>query len=158
TLGEWLNQMIMEGDDDDDVVPLSRRVHAAEGYDRRGRRRRFDDAYGDEQLERALAAVEALTARMEAAERRSTLAISGVDQAVSGLVRRLEGAEQAHAAHGRRIDDIADELREGHKRLRRFEQETGPKHAEALGKIEAALGKLAGQFYEAEARGRDGMT
>lgn len=160
TLGEWLNQMIMEGDEEDGYVPLPRRAHAAESYDRRSRRRRLDDVYAreDEQLDRALAAVEALTERMEAAERRSTLAISGVDQAVSGLVRRLESAEQAHAVQGRRIDDIAEELREGHKRLRRFEQETGPRHAEALGKIEGALGKLAGQFYEAEARGRDGMT
>lgn len=160
TLGEWLNQMIMEGDEEDGYVPLSRRAHAAESYDRRTRRRRLDDVYAreDEQLDRALAAVEALTERMEAAERRSTLAISGVDQAVSGLVRRLENAEQAHAAQGRRIDDIAEELREGHKRLRRFEQDTGPRHAEALGKIEGALGKLAGQFYEAETRGRDTMT
>lgn len=160
TLGEWLNQMIMEGDEEDGYVPLPRRAHAAESIDRRTRRRRLDDVYarGDDQLERALAAVDALTERMEAAERRSTLAISGVDQAVSGLVRRLEATEQAQAAQGRRLDDIAEELREGHKRLRRFEQDTGPRHAEALSKIEGALGKLAGQFYEAEARGRDGMA
>ena len=46
TLGEWLNTMIMDDGEDDDVVqPMPRRPHASELFERRGRSRRLDDAY-----------------------------------------------------------------------------------------------------------------
>ena len=161
TLGEWLNTIIMEdGDDDDSVVPLSRRPHAADSYERRGRSRRMDDAYGgaDNQLDRLGASIDAIAARLEAAERRSTIAIQGVDQAVSGLVRRLDSQDQSDKTHGRRIDDIAEELREGHRRLRRFEQEVGPQTAETFGKVETTMGALAGRLYDIEERQRSGVN
>ncbi|WP_339931095.1 hypothetical protein [uncultured Brevundimonas sp.] len=159
TLGEWLNTMILE-DDDDGVVPLSRRDHAAEAIDRRGRYRRVDDAYGTEEApwDRLSASVDAIAARLEASERRSTVAIQGVDQAVTGLVRRLESQDQKGDATGRRIDDIAEELREGHKRLRRFEQEVGPRTVETFGKVETTLGNLAGRLYDIEERQRSGVN
>ncbi|WP_332678081.1 SEL1-like repeat protein [Brevundimonas sp.] len=161
TLGEWLNTIIMEdGDDDEGVVPLSRRPHAAESYERRGRSRRMDDAYGgaDNHLDRLAASIDAIAARLEAAERRSTIAIQGVDQAVSGLVRRLDNQDQSDKVHVRRIDDIAEELREGHRRLRRFEQEVGPQTAETFGKVETTLGALAGRLYDIEERQRTGAN
>ncbi|HST92154.1 MAG TPA: hypothetical protein VLJ13_08135, partial [Brevundimonas sp.] len=161
TLGEWLNTMIMEdGDDDDGVVPLGRRPHAADSYERRGRSRRMDDAYGgnDESFQRLAASIDAIAARLEAAERRSTVAIQGVDQAVSGLVRRLDGQDHAGKAQSRRLDDIAEELREGHRRLRKFEQESGPQTAETFGKVETALGALAGRLYDIEERQRSGAN
>ncbi|MFN3669948.1 MAG: hypothetical protein ACK4VY_11605 [Brevundimonas sp.] len=160
TLGEWLNTIIMEDGDDDEggFTPLSRRPHAAETIDRRGRSRRLDDAYGDDQIQRLGASIDAIAARLEAAERRSTIAIQGVDQAVSGLVRRLEGQDQAGKAYGRRIDDIAEELREGHKRLRRFEQEVAPQTVEAFGKVETTMGALAGRLYDIEERQRSSVN
>ena len=166
TLGEWLNTIIMEDGDDDEggFTPLSRRPHAGDSIDRRGRSRRVDDAYGvgasagDAQLQRLGASIEAIAARLEAAERRSTIAIQGVDQAVSGLVRRLDGQEQTGQAYGRRIDDIAEELREGHKRLRRFEQQVGPQTAETFGKVETTMGALAGRLYDIEERQRAGVN
>jgi localization factor PodJL len=160
TLGEWLNSMIMEdGDEDEGYTPLPRRPHAAEMFDRRGRSRRLDDAYaGDDSAHRLGASVDAIAARLEAAERRSTVAIQGVDQAVAGLVRRLEAADQDGRQYGRRIDDIAEELREGHRRLRKFEQETGPKTAETFGKVETGLGALAGRLYDIEERQRTGVN
>jgi localization factor PodJL len=162
TLGEWLNTIIMEDGDDDEggFTPLSRRAHAADSIDRRSRSRRVEDAYGagDDQLQRLGASIDAIAARLEAAERRSTIAIQGVDQAVSGLVRRLEGQDQAGKAYGRRIDDIAEELREGHKRLRRFEQEVGPQTAETFGKVETTMGALAGRLYDIEERQRSGVN
>lgn len=159
TLGEWLNTMIME-DDEDGVVPLSRRDHAADTIDRRGRYRRVDDAYAtqDAPWDRLSASVDAIAARLEASERRSTVAIQGVDQAVTGLVRRLESQDQKGDAYGRRIDDIAEELREGHKRLRRFEQETGPRTVETFSKVETTLGALAGRLYDIEERQRSGVN
>ncbi|WP_372707642.1 hypothetical protein [Brevundimonas sp.] len=159
TLGEWLNTMIME-DDDEGVVPLSRRPHAADSYERRGRSRRVEDAYGggDEPWQRLSTSVDAIAARLEAAERRSTVAIQGVDQAVSGLVRRLDNQDQDGKGAVRRIDDIAEELREGHKRLRRFEQEVGPRTVETFGKVETTLGALAGRLYDIEERQRTGVN
>lgn len=161
TLGEWLNTIIMEdGDDDEGVTPLSRRPHAVDSFERRGRSRRLDDAYGasDDQLDRLGASIDAIAARLEAAERRSTVAIQGVDQAVAGLVRRLDGQDQAGKDWGRRIDDIAEELREGHRRLRRFEHEAGPQTAETFGKVESTLGALASRFYDIEERQRTGAN
>ncbi|WP_292098103.1 hypothetical protein [Brevundimonas sp.] len=164
TLGEWLNTIIMEDGDDDEggFTPLSRRPHAADSIDRRGRSRRVDDAYGsganEDQLQRLGASIDAIAARLEAAERRSTIAIQGVDQAVSGLVRRLENQDQTGKAYGRRIDDIAEELREGHKRLRRFEQEIGPQTAETFGKVETTMGALAGRLYDIEERQRSSVN
>lgn len=160
TLGEWLNSMIMEGDEDDGVVPLARRPYVPEPYERRSRSRRLDDAYGapEDAFDRLSASVDAIAGRLEAAERRSTVAIQGVDQAVSGLVRRLDGQDTTAKGYARRIDDIAEELKEGHRRLRRFEQEVGPQSQEAFGKVETSLGALAGRLYDIEERQRAGVN
>ncbi|CAN5338084.1 SEL1-like repeat protein [soil metagenome] len=167
TLGEWLNTMIMDdGEDEEPFVPLSRRAHAAETIDRRGRSRRLDDAYdreptydrSDDVLHRVAASVDAIAARLEAAERRSTVAIQGVDQAVTGLVRRLDGQDTQSKAHARRIDDIAEELREGHRRLRTFEQDVGPETKKTFGKVETGLGALASRLYDIEERQRSGVN
>ena len=159
TLGEWLNSMIMEGDDEDGIVPLPRRAHVADTYERRSRSRRLDDAYGlggDDPVQRLSATVEMMAERLEAAERRSTIAIQGVDQAVAGLVRRLDAQDGRDTGVVRRIDDIAEELREGHRRLRRFEQETGPSTAEGFAKTDTAIGALSSRLYDIEERQRIG--
>lgn len=134
TLGEWLNSMIME-DEEEGYATLPRRSQAAE-YERRNRSRRLDDAYEvEDSQQRISASIDVIAARLEAAERRSTVAIQGVDQAVAGLMRRLDGQEVEAQGAARRIDDIAEELREGHRRLRAFERDTGPSTQEAFGKI-----------------------
>jgi len=161
TLGEWLNTMIMDDvNDEEDVVPLNRRPHASDAFERRGRSRRLDDLYTDsgDTLHRVAASVDAIAARLEAAERRSTVAIQGVDQAVNGLVRRLDGQEHVGRTFGRRIDEIAEELREGHRRLRQFEQDTGPKTTETFAKVEAGLGGLAARLYDIEERQRNSFN
>lgn len=161
TLGEWLNSMIMEdGEEDEGYTTLPRRPHAADIFERRGRSRRLDDAYGagEDVIQRLSASVDAIAARLEAAERRSTVAVQGIDQAVAGLVRRLEASDQDGRQYGRRIDDIAEELREGHRRLRKFENEVGPKTAETFGKVETGLGALAGRLYDIEERQRSGVN
>ena len=157
TLGEWLNSMIMdEPDEDEGVTPLPRRTPIPDPYDRRSRSRRLDDVYGadDDSLHRVGASIEVIGGRLEAAERRSTVAIQGIDQAVAGLVRRLDGQDDAGATYARRIDDIAEELREGHKRLRRFEQEAGPKTDEGFAKLDAALGAVSSRLFDLDERQR----
>ncbi|RZJ06197.1 MAG: hypothetical protein EON89_01205 [Brevundimonas sp.] len=160
TLGEWLNTMIMEDDGDDDgVVPLGRRPHAAETVDRRGRSRRFDDAYApDDVWLRLSASVDAIARRLETAEQRSTSAIQGVDQAVSGMVRRLDEHQAAGKLYGRRIDDISEELKEGHRRLRQFEHDTGPRTLDAIGKVEGSIGGIASRLYDIEERQRSSVN
>ena len=172
TLGEWLNTMIMDdGEDEEIVVPMTRRAHASESIDRRSRSRRLDDAYdadpyprdggysqSNDTLQRVAASVDAIAARLEAAERRSTVAIQGVDQAVTGLVRRLDGADKETRTYGRRIDDISEELKEGHRRLRRFEQEMGPETKATFGKVESGLGALASRLYDIEERQRTSVN
>jgi localization factor PodJL len=145
TLGEWLSEMIADNSADEP------------GDERRRQPRRYDDAYSlrGEDATAALRSIEALSSRLEGSERRSLVAIDGVDRAVAGLVRRMEEAEAQSASRDRRFDEMSDSMRESRARVRQFEDETGPRYTEAFGKIEGAIGKLAGQFYEAEARGRD---
>lgn len=159
TLGEWLNSMIME-DEEEGYATLPRRGSAAETFERRTRTRRLDDAYevGDEGWQRLGASIEAIAARLEAAERRSTVAIQGVDQAVAGLVRRLDGHEADSKGQARRLDDIAEELREGHRRLRAFERDTGPQVQDSFTKVEQSIGALAGRLYDIEERQRAGVS
>ena len=120
--------------------------------------RRFEtpEHPGDE-LSRVTNALERLSARIEAAEHRSTLAISGVDQSVSGLVSRMAANEREQTAVAARFEGLADDLKVDQnritERLRRIEQEAaGPRSVEALRTMEAALGKVAGHLYEGEAR------
>ncbi|MBN8551322.1 MAG: SEL1-like repeat protein [Caulobacterales bacterium] len=145
TLGEWLSEMIAENGADDF------------GDERRRQPRRYDDAYSmrGEDATAALRSIEALSSRLEGSERRSLIAIDGVDRAVAGLVRRMEEAEVQASSRDRRLEEMSESMRESRARVRQFEDETGPRYTEAFGKIEGAIGKLAGQFYESEARGRD---
>ena len=157
TLGEWLNSMIMDDPDEDEgVTPLPRRTPIPDPYDRRSRSRRLDDVYGaEDDGVRVGASLEIIAGRLEAAERRSTIAIQGIDQAVAGLVRRLEKQDEIGLGYARRIDDIADELREGHKRLRRFEQEVGPRTEEGFAKLDAALGAVSSRLFDLDERQRN---
>jgi len=156
TLGEWLNQVILEDgptpEEPAPFTPYGREPAPPPLY------RRFEtpDHPGDE-LSRVTRALEQLSARIEAAEHRSTLAISGVDQSVSGLVSRLTANEREQTAIAARFEGLADDLKVDQnritERLRRIEQEaTGPRSAEALHTMEQALGKVAGHLYEGEAR------
>lgn len=168
TLGEWLNTMIMEGDADEDVVAtLPRRAPPYAGGDRRGRYRRLDDAYDagepNDDLSNVAEAIERLTARIEAAEARSTLAVSGVDQAVAGLLARLDANEREQSSTSARVEHLADDLRDEQTRLvdrvRQVEREAqSPRATEALRALETALGKIANQFYEGDARTRASLT
>ncbi|QYF88385.1 SEL1-like repeat protein [Brevundimonas sp. PAMC22021] len=161
TLGEWLNSMIMEdGEEDEGYATLPRRPQVAEAFERRGRSRRLDDAYDspDEHWLRLSASVDVIASRLEAAERRSTVAIQGVDQAVAGLVRRLEAQDTAAKTQAERSDELVEEMREGQKRLRKFEQDHGPRTLESFGKIETSIGALAGRLYEIEERQRGGVN
>ena len=158
TLGEWLNQMIIEGGEPE-PPPLARDVREPEP-----RRRptlqagaQIRPSASDDELTRLAETLEAFSDRLEAAEHRSTLAISGIDQSVMGVLSRLDGLERDQNAVGARFEGSLQEVRATQEklaeRLRRMEKEDGPR-VEAMKALEAALGRVAAQIYEGESRAR----
>ena len=146
TLGDWLNRVIMDdppaGDRGGDYDPPP---FAAQEFDRLGE------------------ALQRLTAKVESAEHRSTLAISGIDQTVLGLLSRLESAEREHVAVGARFEGALEEIRaeqaQAHERIAKVEEEAAqPRSVEALRALEAALGKVAGHLYDSETRTRETLS
>lgn len=169
TLGEWLNRMIVEGE-----APAAPDLSAEHAFDpvdagpivvgRESAAPRYEiPNHPADEVGKVADAIERLTARIEAAEQRSTLAISGIDQSVRGALARLEAAEREQVAVAARfegaLDDIRTEAGRTGDRLRRVEQEAaGPRSAEALRSLEGMLGKVAGQFYDGEARTREALA
>ncbi len=170
TLGEWLNRMIVEGD------PIAGADYAPErAFDppeepividtsrpRSGPRYEIPGHPADE-VGRVADAMERLSQRIEAAEQRSTLAITGIDQSVRGALARLETSEREQVSVAARFEGAVDEIRTDSARvadrLRRLEQEAaGPRSAEALRSLEGMLGKVAGQMYDGEARTRETLA
>ncbi|MBX3480197.1 MAG: SEL1-like repeat protein [Caulobacter sp.] len=169
TLGEWLNHMIVEGEAPEDDAPSS--------DDQRGwtdptiletpradAPARYEAVqHPADEVGKVADAIERLTARIEAAEQRSTLAISGIDQSVRGALSRLEGAEREQNSVAARFEGAVDELKTEQaralERLRRIEAEAaGPRSADALKALEGSVGKVAGHVYDAEARTRDALA
>jgi localization factor PodJL len=220
TLGEWLNQMIIDGGDGD-LAPPPPFEDSAPSYGQRqagprggafrpegrdpSRRRILDEMYreatfaqdaeaelrqqspgrripqrdyrdpspgafrqpdphraerassehDESELARITAALETLSARLETAEHRSTLAISGIDQSVMGVLSRLDGMDDSHGQTAARLEGAIDQVRDTHarvaERVRRMEQEDGSR-VDALRSLEGALSRLAGQMNESSVR------
>jgi localization factor PodJL len=180
TLGEWLNQMIVEGGEVGEAASRNTEGPAAAlftGGDfdppsepiviatpRADASPRFEiSSHPADEVGRVAQALSELTERIEAAEQRSTLAITGIDQSVRGALTRLDGAQREQTAVAARFeglaDDIAAEQARQADRLRRMETESaGPRSAEAVRALEGALGKVAGHLYEGEARTREAIA
>jgi localization factor PodJL len=109
----------------------------------------------DSELARITAALETLSARLETAEHRSTLAISGIDQSVMGVLSRLDGMDDSQVQTAARLEGAIDQVRETQarvaERVRRMEQEDGSR-VDALRSLEGALSRLAGQIDDSAAR------
>jgi localization factor PodJL len=168
TLGEWLNSMIAAGEPigqpDPEPTFEAPQEPIVVGSPRLGGGSRYEVAgHPADEVGRVAEAIERLTARIEAAEQRSTLAITGIDQSVRGALSRLESAEREQVAVAARFEGAVEELNTNYggvgERLRRLELEsTGPRSAEALRAIEGMLGKVAGQVYEGESRTRETLA
>src|ERR1700757_572811 len=119
TLGEWLNQMILDDAEEESAA----RKPAFVGSERRARLRSVEGGLSmdaearDAGLERVTRALEGLAQRIEAAELRSTQAIGGVDRAVAGLLGRLETAERGQGAVALQFERAAHELRADQARV-----------------------------------------
>ncbi|MFT4074615.1 MAG: hypothetical protein QM647_03720 [Asticcacaulis sp.] len=72
---------------------------------------------------------------------------------------RLEQAERLIDAQAERLEGLSGHVREDRERMARFEQDLkSPQVGETVRAVEGALGKLANQLYEGEARARDSLT
>jgi localization factor PodJL len=144
TLGDWLNRVIIED--------------AGDAGERDGA-----PPFAAEELARLRAAMDSLGDKVDAAERRSTLAIGGIDQTVLGLVSRLETAEREQVAISARFEGALEEVKDGQVRAAQrlaHAEETGaqPRSIEALRALETALGKVASHLYESETRTRESLS
>jgi localization factor PodJL len=112
------------------------------------------------ELTRITRVLETLSSRLEMAEHRSTLAISGIDQSVMGVLSRLDGLDEAQGQTATRLESAIDQVRDTQarvaERVRNLEQEDGSR-VDALRALEGALSRLAGQINESGAKA-DGAT
>lgn len=108
----------------------------------------------------ATQSLDQLTRRIEAAEARSTLAITGIDQSVLGLLARLERSEESNAALAAHVDTVLDDISTTHDTLqdkvRTLESDdTQNRNLETLQTLEQALGELASHVNDENALVQD---
>ena len=135
TLGEYLNSLLLR-DNATDTSDISRPYETPQP-----------------KPEAASSSLDRLTRRIEATEARSTLAITGIDQSVLGLLARLENAERGQSEMASGVDNMLEDIRSTHGALQEKvheleEDESSKKNLEALKSLENALGKLASHVYE----------
>ncbi|MEO1553021.1 MAG: peptidoglycan-binding protein [Pseudomonadota bacterium] len=144
TLGDYINDLLLDGHSEAGPRDMPRRPDMIQPNVYR------DQAYPDPMRTTAL---DGLAQRIEAVEARSTLAITGIDQSVLGLLARLESTENTTSAMTAEVERMIDELRETHEMLHDKvgaleNDESGRRSLEAMKSLEDALGKLAAHVYE----------
>ena len=131
TLGDYINNLLLEGHSEAGPRDFYERPSAAPRHN----------------------PLDGLAQRIEAVEARSTLAITGIDQSVLGLLARLENTENSTSAMAAEVERMIDELRETHEALQDKvgtleADDSNVKNLEAMKAFEDALGKLASHVYE----------
>lgn len=146
TLGEWLNRVIL-----DDGSPSKDWDEHLGGFPGFGAAPAGGGGDGEGDLQEMIAR---LGARIEAAEARAQLAISGVDQSVSGLARRLERVEDSLEDGEDQLTSELSRTRATHEelleRIRKLERAGPGSDGGQVRAVETALGKIAARLYETE--------
>ena len=167
TLGEWLNQVILEdGPIEEPVAPVMRPAAAppvAAPVTKSIYRRAEAPPHASDEMLRVTEALDELASRIEAAESRTAEIVGGVDQTVSALVARLDGAERENTIAAARFEGVAEEIRAEQARLKDRVQQVEhhsaePGSAEALRTIEGTVAKVASHLYESEAQTREALA
>ncbi|MBP6878793.1 MAG: SEL1-like repeat protein [Phenylobacterium sp.] len=178
TLGEWLNRMILEDDAPEEITSQSyfedrparservygeppRAAEAAGGVVIEPPPGRFGAATSADEG-RVATALERLSGKTDRAAQRVTPESIAAENVLRQAVARIEAAEREAVAVAARFEGAVQEARAENtrlaERLRRVEAEAaGPRSAEALRSLEAALGKVANHLYEGEGRTRDSL-
>lgn len=174
TLGEWLNRMILEDDAPEEITSQS---FFEERPTRGARAPRAAEAAGAVVIEpppgrfgaghsgdegRVAMALERLSGKSDRAAPRVTPESIAAETVLREAVARIEAAQREAVAVAARFEGVVEEARAENtrlaERLRRVESEAaGPRSAEALRSLEAALGKVANHLYEGEGRTRDSL-
>ena len=144
TLGDYINNLLLEGHSEAGPRDMPRRPDTSQPHVY------SEPSFADPMRTSAL---DGLAQRIEAVEARSTLAITGIDQSVLGLLARLETTENSTSAMTAEVERMIDELRETHEMLHDKvgaleNDESGRRSLEAMKSLEDALGKLATHVYE----------
>lgn len=150
TLGAYLNRLILEEGTEPDLQSARTSSAAQQSYSEPRHRPTPEPARSSEPSSTAL---DRLTRRIESAEARSTLAITGIDQSVVGLLSRLENAEHNQQAMGGHFEGVMDDIQKTYEALsvkvkRVEEDDSSASNLRALKALEDALGKLASHVYE----------
>lgn len=148
TLGEYLNDLLIE---EPEAARAARPKPTAEASYAEDMPQRMTSRLTE--MPGSADALARLTQRIEAVEAKSALAITGIDQSVIGLVRRLENAEAGNIEVVGHVDHVLDDVRKTHEALQGKiaeleSDDTATRSLEALRSLEGALGKLAAHVYE----------
>jgi localization factor PodJL len=162
TLGEWLNRVILEDEGPDEITSQSYFADRAERPERSEFTPRLVEAADAPapENERVAAALSRLNGGLEQEGIRKTPAAIAAEVVMRQAMARIEAAEREHVAVAARFEGAMQEARAENsrlaERLRRVEAEAaGPRSAEALRSLEAALGKIASHLHEGEGRTRE---
>ena len=171
TLGEWLNRVILEDDVPEEITAEAQfadRAFRAEAPRLRAISPPSPPTVPD--LARIASALDRLTARIEASETRTGLAINGVEHSVRQALARIETTEREQNTAAARLEGLLAETQaevsHNSERLRRFEAEpAGPRSVEAMRMldsrfaddepehmVDAVLERLGDRLAMAEAR------
>ncbi|WP_273145510.1 peptidoglycan-binding protein [Oceanicaulis alexandrii] len=149
TLGEWLNRVILDDGVSENARDWDDQLSRFPGFG-------GGDDGGPGHDDQLTELVQRLSDRMEASERRSTQALSHIDQSVTSISRRLDLIEDSVDEEGETAQDAIkrtraqqDEILERVRRLERAGPGAGADPA-ALKSVETTVGKLAGRMYETE--------
>ena len=152
TLGEWLNQVILE---DEAPVEESPRYPTFGRHVAPSQRRYESYTRPVEDVFRVTDMLDRLSARIEAADQRAAGAIGGIEEAIGHLMARLDGAERDQHGIGARMEGAVDGLRseQAHvaDRLRKIEQDAAESRTgEVMKSLEGALAKVSAQIQEGQ--------
>ena len=178
TLGEWLNQVILEDGAAETSelsplpvlepqptpqpfavrpTPVAPIEPAAPVF-----RRAEAPVHSQDEAVRLSEALDVLATRIESAEARTAQMVGGVDQSVSSLLSRLDEAGRENAIGAARFESVAEDIRADqtrlNERMNRVEEESAePGSAEALQALEGTIAKVAGHVYDNEAQTREAL-
>ncbi len=167
TLGEWINRMILDDEApkaaDEPPPSLSVLETPRAGAEAGAPPRLEAVGHPADDVGRVAGALDALSERIEAAERRQTGALANIDQSVRDALQRLDAADREQTQVAARFEGLADEIKteqgRAAERVRRLEADaSNPQSAEAVHALEDALGKLAGRLYEGETQTQEAIA
>lgn len=150
TIGEYINRMLLEETEED--APSIRDY----------REPRYPRAVEEmppepRRPQQGRGTFDQLIARLEAVEARSTLALTGIDQSIVGLVARLNKTDAKSDRVAENVDAFIEDLRTTYEQLQEKvaaleEDDSGARNLESLKSLEKALGDLASHINEQNER------